>query len=42
MQENTYQAGLAALEKGDLDEAINCFMAKTSAKVQLLFEPPNF
>lgn len=32
MQENTYQAGLAALEKGDLDEAINCFMATYQAK----------
>lgn len=32
MQENTYQAGLAALEKGDLDEAINCFMAAYQAK----------
>lgn len=32
MQENTYQAGLAALEKGDLVEAINCFMATYQAK----------
>lgn len=32
MQENTYQAGLAALGKGDLDEAINCFMATYQAK----------
>lgn len=32
MQENTYQASLAALEKGDLDEAINCFMATYQAK----------